>query len=126
MSQKIMILYNPDYERFISKDDSSYHVDKTGATANLYAYCDNNPVNEVDIEGEKGTSFIGNLRINGFTPGYTKYEYLNLRVNIVFPKGEEELRNRYAQYLQSHYKIKVSGKGLTVAFTWTNQGGGDK
>lgn len=46
--------YNPEIGRFISKDDQSYHEDMTGAAANLYAYCNNNPVMNVDTDGNYG------------------------------------------------------------------------
>jgi RHS repeat-associated protein len=43
--------YDPETGRFISKDDPILHEDETGVAANLYAYCDNNPINEIDPLG---------------------------------------------------------------------------
>jgi len=43
--------YNPDWGRFISKDDAKYHQGVTSAAANLWAYCDNNPVMMSDTNG---------------------------------------------------------------------------
>jgi RHS repeat-associated protein len=43
--------YNPDWGRFISQDEAQYHEGMTGAAANLYAYCGNNPVMMSDPTG---------------------------------------------------------------------------
>jgi RHS repeat-associated protein len=43
--------YDPETGRFISKDDPIFHESETGVAANLYAYCDNNPVNYTDHSG---------------------------------------------------------------------------
>ena len=43
--------YNPELGRFISGDDPIYHEGETGAAANLYVYCNNNPVNMADPTG---------------------------------------------------------------------------
>ena len=48
--------YNPEIARFISEDDPSYCVGEVGPAANLYAYCENNPVNFIDRTGEFGIS----------------------------------------------------------------------
>jgi hypothetical protein len=43
--------YDPEIGKFISKDDPIFHESETGAAANLYAYCENNPVNNSDPMG---------------------------------------------------------------------------
>ena len=43
--------YDPEIGRFISKDDPIFHEDETGVAANLYAYCDNNPIMNEDPSG---------------------------------------------------------------------------
>lgn len=47
--------YNPDLGRFISQDSPSYHQGQVGVAANLYAYVNNNPINEIDLNGEYTT-----------------------------------------------------------------------
>ena len=45
--------YNPEWRRFISPDDSSYLDPETPNGLNLYAYCNNDPINYVDPSGHK-------------------------------------------------------------------------
>ncbi len=55
--------YDPETGRFISQDDYSYLAPETINGLNLYAYCNNNPVMNVD---PTGTNWIGELW-NGLT-----------------------------------------------------------
>ena len=50
--------YNPEWGRFINCDDTNILLATQGEThgANLFAYCNNNPVNRVDYTGMKSTS----------------------------------------------------------------------
>ncbi len=43
--------YDPGLGRFISKDDPIFHEGDTGVAANLYVYCENNPVINVELWG---------------------------------------------------------------------------
>ena len=43
--------YNPQWRRFISPDDTAYLDPETPNGLNLYAYCNNDPVNYVDPSG---------------------------------------------------------------------------
>ena len=48
--------YDPNTGRFISADSALYH---SMLGYNMYAYCENNPVNYVDYTGENFTSALG-------------------------------------------------------------------
>ena len=45
--------YNPEWGRFLNTDDTSIMLTKTddAFSANMYLYCNNNPVNKVDYDG---------------------------------------------------------------------------
>ena len=58
--------YNPEIGRFISKDDSGYHDASNPIDSNLYAYVDNNPVNNTDANGHFINTILGGL----FGAGY--------------------------------------------------------
>ncbi len=49
--------YNPYWGRFLNVDDTAILLSTTGTLhgANLYIYCDNNPVNKVDYSGFKAS-----------------------------------------------------------------------
>ncbi|MDE6850227.1 MAG: RHS repeat-associated core domain-containing protein [Clostridia bacterium] len=54
--------YDPELGRFISQDSIEYADPETINGLNLYAYCDNNPVMNVDPTGELFLSiFLGAL-----------------------------------------------------------------
>ena len=57
--------YNPQWRRFISPDDTSYLDPGTPSGLNLYAYCNNDPVNYSDPSG----NFAVSLAIAGLIVG---------------------------------------------------------
>ena len=57
--------YNPEWRRFISPDDTSYLDPDTPNGLNLYAYCNNDPVNYSDPSG----NFAVSLAIAGLIVG---------------------------------------------------------
>lgn len=50
--------YNPSWGRFINADDTQY-VENGMMLNNVFAYCSNNPVVQVDMDGEMGGLAIG-------------------------------------------------------------------
>ena len=55
--------YNPEWGRFLNCDDTNILLATQGETlgANLFAYCNNNPVNRVDYTGYECEELISNL-----------------------------------------------------------------
>ena len=60
--------YDPETGRFISQDSIEYAAPETINGLNLYAYCGNNPVNNVDYTGHKWWHWLlGALLVVGIT-----------------------------------------------------------
>ena len=77
--------YDPATGRFINADDVSYlGASGTALSYNLFAYCENSPVNDVDLTGElslkAALSQIGNL-INKVIGKFGKYLLSLIRYN---------------------------------------------
>lgn len=55
--------YNPEWGRFLNCDDTAILLSTQGEThnANLFAYCDNNPVNRVDYEGYDSNEIVAEV-----------------------------------------------------------------
>ena len=66
--------YNPEWGRFLNCDDTSILLATQGEThgANLFAYCNNNPVNKTDPEGRLPQSIV---RV---------YSYINFLLNVQY------------------------------------------
>ena len=54
--------YNPEWRRFISPDSTEYIDYENPNGLNLYAYCNNNPVNYADPSGHSWESFWNGVR----------------------------------------------------------------
>ena len=65
--------YNPAWRRFISPDDSSYLDPETPNGLNLYAYCNNDPVNYSDPSGHGVIETI----LDVISVGLSFYDFLN-------------------------------------------------
>ena len=61
--------YNPQWRRFISPDDTSYLDPETPNGLNLYAYCNNDPVNYADPSGHSWESSGMELEIGSVIIG---------------------------------------------------------
>ena len=68
--------YNPEWRRFISPDDTSYLDPDTPNGLNLYAYCNNDPVNYADPSGHSVSLILGLIGLGlgvGLGLGYAAY-----------------------------------------------------
>lgn len=55
--------YNPEWGRFLNADDTSILLSSVGSPlgANMYAYCNNNPINKIDYNGMLPKVILRNL-----------------------------------------------------------------
>lgn len=115
--------YNPEIGRFISRDDAQYHEGDTGVKANLYAYCDNNPVMNSDPNGHWGWNFR-----NAFSQRNVIAFIIDSVISVIIMKpismlrgfikkliakeGERYAAKLFTKNLLSHLTRKI---GLTLA-----------
>lgn len=77
--------YNPEWGRFLNCDDTNILLATQGETlgANLFAYCNNNPVNRVDYEGKSAEDLINvvvpSIVIIMFLSSYYNNQYFEVR-----------------------------------------------
>lgn len=66
--------YSPQFSRFLSKDDASFHENSTDIDANLYIYCVNNPINMFDDSGfkQENISLFSLYTAKSQLPWYTR------------------------------------------------------
>ena len=97
--------YNPEWGRFLNCDDTNILLATQGEThnANLFAYCDNNPVNRVDYTGYFGTYHTESttkMAVNFFAPEYVTL----LAEGSIYPDKEyPATRKFYNEYCQSFH-----------------------
>ena len=74
--------YDPATGRFLNADDTAtIFIQKNIFSANLYAYCFNNPANMIDFTGESPANIIGGIigGVAGAALGYLLAELLELK-----------------------------------------------
>lgn len=71
--------YNPEWRRFISPDDTAYIDPDTPNGLNLYAYCNNDPVNFVDPSGHSITLAL--IFAGTFAVGFGSSLFINAATN---------------------------------------------
>ncbi len=87
--------YNPEIGRFISKDDPSYCKGVDELNSNLYAYCENNPINRDDFTGKCFRDSKGNIFHDNWECG-RKYDR-GLAINYA-----EKYWNKTSHYFYSY------------------------
>ena len=71
--------YNPEWRRFISPDDTAYLDPESVNGLNLYAYCNNDPVNYVDPSGHSITLAL--IFAGTFAVGFGSSLFINAATN---------------------------------------------
>ena len=75
--------YNPEWRRFISPDDTAYLDPNTPNGLNLYAYCNNDPVNFSDPSGRSLLAAIGVGLLVGAVTGVAGQVISDVVTNII-------------------------------------------
>lgn len=120
--------YNPKWGRFISSD-SEINTNPYNIGYNLYAYCDNNPVNKVDYDGN--SSFFGKLvkKISNavnkvfkiinkvIKPSKKSKNKIVKKANNLAKKAIPIIANNLTKsFLERHFYFEVgSGKGADIS-----------
>ena len=97
--------YNPAWRRFISPDDTSYLDPDTPSGLNLYAYCNNDPVNYSDPSGRLAISTTAMLI--GFGVGFA--------LGGIFETGKQIKNNGWDPSNWDGIQILLSALGGGVA-----------
>ena len=84
--------YNPEWGRFLNVDDTTILVSSVGdpLAANMYAYCKNNPVNNVDYSGHRQT----------FNEGQSFAEWIGNLIGTVLTLGPFIADETYKKYFE--------------------------
>ncbi len=84
--------YSPEWRRFISPDDTAYLDPESVNGLNLYAYCNNDPVNYADPSGHLpnwakwligGAAFAGAIALTALTGGALAPVFIGMTTSIV-------------------------------------------
>lgn len=114
--------YDPNTGRFINADDTNY-LNATGTVlgCNLFAYCENDPVNYLDISGFSKNSSNFNFPLAEFLAIviFTTYLLKNKEIKKVI-KIEEDKYNKYYVFDIYYYKSKRNVNKFRVAFGFKN------
>ena len=102
--------YNPEWGRFMNVDDTSILLATQGDThnANLFAYCNNNPVNNVDYTGYECEELISNILIYVIFPLALVYQkFVELDLAYVLDKSDANFSLIYDQYGILTYRFQL-------------------
>ena len=94
--------YNPEWGRFLNADDTSILLSSVGSPlgANMYAYCNNNPINKIDYNGLSGTDVVKNV-----VPGLVSIIIISTVFSDLFMGGYEAI----------DFKQAINDYGLLIA-----------
>lgn len=104
--------YDPEIGRFINTDDVNYlGVTESELSYNAFAYCDNNPVNDIDPFGRMRVSYLNKIA----QLFYNKKINITDMATIVFILNRLNIYTAFHEIAQILMYNKLSGKKYTVA-----------
>lgn len=110
--------YNPEWGRFLNVDDTSILLATQGEThnANLFAYCNNNPVNNVDPTGMKSKENDGTAileKILSLIEPFVSVKYFQVNPNDDGFTYSLKLCTSYANFYSALVNAKKINKEVT-------------
>ena len=115
--------YDPEIGRFINADDTNYIAfDETPTSLNIFAYCGNNSVNNIDAEGSYYTTIAKNASIKSMVDSAKRLSInsgmIVLRYITVsnYVKGKGFVTQKQYQNYYQNYTSQYGGKILSLRY----------
>ena len=108
--------YDPEIGRFVNADDTDYlGYDCTSLGMNLFSYCENNPVNNIDTMGAYHYGVIGSNINNSISEMKRKFESMR-RITLFssYKPNNNIVQSCKTYYIYKGYNQSVSGKRTII------------
>lgn len=118
--------YDPEIGRFINADDTAYlGYDASPLSMNLFAYCENNPVNWIDAMGTYHYGSVGSNLNNSVAEMKRKFESMRkITLFSSYKPNNGMVQSFKAYYVYKGYNQVVNGKRTIIYLNYHPAGVG--